>query len=243
MQKACRRGLRKCIAYFLAGRILRRQFSAIHVRNLGLRPPDDEAILYFANHVSPWDGLLGRYLTYTCLQQDPYAMTSEPMLPLARWSGTFSVDSRDRFDVVNAVRYATELLAQTPSCGLWMFPERMAYPYNQRPRNLAPGTSLIIRRVKALVLVPVVFKYSFNNDPNHSDAFVNFGAPFSATVGLSQNDLTAELETRLTHDLDMVSNDLGARRTGDFITIMDTHIDCTQSLRQGVTLYRKVNKS
>ena len=221
MRKACKRGIRKHLSLKVMRRILRGQFAGVHVRsgNLTTTESDNGSTLYFANHVSAWDGALAKFLTYYWLGQDPFVMTAEPMFPLAEWTGAFSVNPFDSFEVAKSIRYATELLRSVPDCGLWIFPQGIATPYDQRPLGFKPGIGLLVRQIKAQVLVPVIFHYTFGSN-SYPEVFVNFGQPCTIVANSNTDGLIADLERRTTNDLDQLNSDLHNGRLEEFETII-----------------------
>ena len=221
MRVAYKRGLRKSSVQLLIQHGLRTHLAGVHVRgNMAELKQSNRPTMYFANHVSLWDFSISTHLTYTKLKQDPFVMTAEyTMLPPTDWAGAFSVNPFDSLSVTKTLRYSVELLRNVPRCALWMFPQGMISPINQRPLNFQSGISLIIKQVKDLLLVPVCFFYTFGNH-SHPEAFISFGEPFSMESVQNTTKLTNELEKHLTQDLDKLNDDIAASRTGEFTTII-----------------------
>lgn len=221
MRVAHKRGVRKSLIQPVIRHGLRSYFAGIHVRgNLTALRQSSLPILYFANHVSLWDFSISTHLTYVWLNQDPFVMTAEfTMLPPTDWAGAFSVNPLDSVSVTKTLRYSVNLLKTVPRCALWMFPQGMILPVNQRPLNFQSGISIIIKQVNDLLIIPVSFFYAFGNH-SRPEAFVSFGEPFEGKTSQPITKLTRELEARLTQDLDHLSNDIASSNTEEFITVI-----------------------
>ena len=100
-----------------------------------------------------------------------------------------------------------------------MFPQGMMKPVDQRPLGFQNGVQVIIRQLPNLTLIPVTFSYTFCNYVR-LESFVNFGEPFSISTKYSAPEMVAEMENKLTTDLDLLKADIAAQNVEGFETVI-----------------------
>ncbi len=235
MLKARRDGFVKRLAIEKLGKSLRRYFAGIHVQgDLTALANDERPTLYFANHISSWDGTIANYISYTYLQQDSFIMALEQtMAPRTTWAGLFSVNPLDRFSATQSLRYSIRLLQEVPRCGLWIFPQGTLLPFHKRPLGFQQGVAVIPSQVKRLRLVPVAFYYAIIRH-SRPEAFVRFGEPVNLLADANISQRTKHLERCLVENLDKLSDDLANCTTQAFKTILYGE----PSLRESLMLLR-----
>ena len=221
MFEAQKEGVGKRLAIGRLGRGLQRYLAGVHVRgDLTALANDDRPTLYFANHISCWDGTIASYLSHTHLQQDPFIMTVEDAVtPRSTRIGAFSVKAHDPFSATQSLRYSVRLLREVPRCALWMFPQGMIVPFHKRPLGFQKGTAIILSQVKEVRVVPVGLYYTFVMH-GRPEAFVSFGEPLNGVPNGNVSRLTNQLEVCLVENLDKLSNDLADRNTQSFNTLL-----------------------
>jgi 1-acyl-sn-glycerol-3-phosphate acyltransferase len=223
---------RKRLIIRVNGLDLRHYLAGVHVQgNLAALARDDRATLYFANHVTCWDGILAGYLSHRHLHQDPFIMTAEDsMLPRTTWDGNFSVNRNDPFSATQSLRYSVRLLQEVPRCALWIFPQGVILPFDKRPLDFRKGLAIIASQVKDVRVVPVGFYYTIIKH-RKPEVFVSFGDPIHLALKTRLSRLTSQLEGCLVEHLDKLDNDL---RNGD------THL--FQTLLRGLSIREQLER-
>lgn len=221
MLEAHKEGFAKRLAIGRLGRGLQRYFAGVHVQgDLTALANDDRPTLFFANHISGWDGTIASYISYTYLQQDPYIMTNDVAVnPRTNRIGAFSVNTHDRFSATQSLRYSVRLLREVQRCALWMFPQGIVLPFHKRPLGFQKGTAIIFSQVKEVRLVPVGLYYTLIMR-RRPEAFVSFGEPLNLVPNANVSRLTNQLEVCLVEHLDKLSNDLADNNTQSFKTLL-----------------------
>jgi 1-acyl-sn-glycerol-3-phosphate acyltransferase len=221
MLKAHNDGFVKRLLIGRLGGSLRRNFAGIHVQgDLTALANDERSTLYFANHVSSWDGTIANYISYTYLQQNSFIMALEQtMVPRTTRAGLFSVNPLDRFSATQTLRYSVRLLQEVPRCALWIFPQGTLLPFHKRPLDFQKGAAIIFSQVKEVRLVPVVFYYALIRH-SRPEAFVSFGEPLNLAPNANLSRLTSQLEVCLVENLDRLSNDLTNYNIQSFKTLI-----------------------
>ncbi len=221
MLKAHNDGFVKRLLIGRLGGSLQRNFAGIHVQgDLTALANDERSTLYFANHVSSWDGTIANYISYTYLQQNSFIMALEQtMVPRTTRAGLFSVNPLDRFSATQTLRYSVRLLQEVPRCALWIFPQGTLLPFHKRPLNFQKGAAIIFSQVKEVRLVPVVFYYALIRH-SRPEAFVSFGEPLNLTPHANLSSLTNQLEVCLVENLDKLSDDLTNCNIQSFKTLI-----------------------
>jgi len=221
MFKAHKEGFGKRLAIARLGTGLRRYLAGVHVQgDLTALANDDRPTLYFANHISCWDGTIASYISHTYLRQDPFIMTTEDaMTQRGTWIGAFGANTHDRFSATQSLRYSVRLLREVPRCALWIFPQGIVLPFHKRPLGFQKGAAIIYSQVKEVRLVPVVLSYTLIMH-SRPEAFVSFGEPLNLVPNANLSRLTNQLEGCLVENLDKLSNDLAENNTRSFKTLI-----------------------
>jgi len=221
MLKAHNDGLVKRLAIGRLGESLQRNFAGIHVQgDLAALANDERSTLYFANHVSSWDGTIANYISYTYLRQNSYIMALEQtMVPRTTRVGLFSVNPLDRFSATQTLQYSVRLLREVSRCALWIFPQGTLLPFHKRPLGFQKGAAIIFSQAKEVRLVPVAFYYALIRH-SKPEAFVSFGEPLNLVPSANLSGLTNQLEGCLIENLDKLSSDLTNYNIHSFKTLI-----------------------
>lgn len=133
------------------------------VQNIPLSAPNQRShripVLYAANHVSWWDGLVLFQLTERLTRSDPYILMDERGLrqyPFFRRLGAFSVDRGRPRDVLAALTYAEQRLRS--GCPLWIFPQGAITP-PELPVEAQSGIGQLLCRLGSAEVRPVTLHY------------------------------------------------------------------------------------
>lgn len=213
---------RKRFALWLTGHYIKQNWAGIHLNYNPVYWDANVPTLYFANHISIWDGNIGCYLTHRVFGQDPYVMRVEGLVsPISKWSGSFTINNRDPYKSVKGIQHAIKLLQTVPNCGLWIFPQGDITPINRRPLGFYHGISTIIRRVEAIHIVPVVFYHTFLIE-RRLESFIRIAPP--VTLESTQRlGIITQLEDIMTRELEIVQQDVASGNLSDYKTSVVGH--------------------
>ncbi len=135
--------------------------------------------IFYANHVSWWDGYLAFFLFDERWRGEGYLMMEEPQLRRYRFfqrCGCFSVDRDDAREAMRSVGYAADLLRDRPGRGLWIFPQGEIQPNDRRPLRTYAGAAHVARRAGRVRCVPVALRFEFFGE-QRPEALIRIGAP------------------------------------------------------------------
>jgi chlorobactene lauroyltransferase len=209
------------IYYLLIRPALRRTFhrvaiSAPHGEDWGKGPT-----LFYANHVSWWDGYVACCLCYERWHVDGYLMVEERQLQRYRFfqrTGCFSVDRDDPREAFRSVAYAAHLLKDRPRCGLWIFPQGEITPNDRRPLSTYPGVVHIARRGGPVRCVPVALRFEFLGE-QRPEALVRLGASH-VVDGSDTRGLHGEMDRRLLAEVEGLRSDTLDGATTAYQTVL-----------------------
>ncbi len=176
---------------------LHRTFGNVRVRGLEAvaELAQTRPILFVANHVCWWDGLVILYLSVRLLNLDAYAMMLSSQLRqrffFAR-AGGFGVDTSIPGDGASAVRFAASLLDR-PGRAVWIFPQGGEQPQATRPLRFSRGAVVVGRIAREARVVPVGLLYRFGGE-ERPELWVSFGNPCASRCGVLEEAVTQELE-------------------------------------------------
>lgn len=135
--------------------------------------------IFYANHVSWWDGYMAFFLFDERWHTEGYLMMEEPQLRRYRFfqrCGCFSVDRHDGREAMRSVGYAANLLRSRPGRMVWIFPQGEIQPNDQRPLVTYTGAAHIARRAGRVRCVPVALRFEFFGE-QRPEALIRLGAP------------------------------------------------------------------
>lgn len=172
-------------------------------------------VVYAANHVSWWDGLVLFQLTERLTQSDPYILMDEKGLreyPFFRRLGAFSVNRDQPRDTLASLAYAeTKLRAGHP---LWIFPQSAITPPD-RPIEALGGIGHLLRRLGPAELRPVTLHYALG-DHQKPAATVMAGEPIRRDWSeLSRDEAAALVAGLLQRQLEVHRRELTDRPLPD----------------------------
>ena len=149
-------------------------------------------VIFAANHVSWWDGLLLFALDEALGAESRVLMDAQNLarLPFFLWTGAVPLDrTSPRRAHADLVRAAGVL--QQPRDALWVFPQGRHRPAHVRPLDLGQGIELLWRR-SGVPVVPVAIQYLFD-EQDRPRAVVALGPPLAADPPVFLDALEAGL--------------------------------------------------
>lgn len=192
--------------------LLKRRFSKFSVSNLESLKENDQPKIIFVNHSSWWDGLVAFEISRSA-NLDSFVMMEEKNLRkyfLFRRIGAFSVNKNNSRDVLETIRYASEMLRSGSRKAVWIFPQGEIKPSGARPLKFNSGIVKILESVENCLLIPVTISYEFTGDYK-PEIFVKIGESINAENLKSKkrkeaaNDLSEILTALLDHLNDEVA--------------------------------------
>lgn len=225
---ARRNFLGELLVFWLGRRGLWKSFQAVRFRAVQPlpAPPDQLAqpVIFYANHNTFWDGYLAHVVTRQVYGLEGYLMMDLKQLRRFRffsWAGVFSVDRENGREALRSLDYIAGELQAKPGRSLWIFPQGEISPQERRPLGFQSGLARLIRRVSPCYVYPVAVRYEFFEKPQ-PEFLISVGEAryFSGQEGLNPRQLTAELETALSTELDRLKEDVNALQLSDFVTII-----------------------
>ena len=177
--------------------------------------------IFYANHVSWWDGYMAFFLCDERWRVDGYLMMEEPQLRRYRFfqrCGCFSVDRRDAREGMRSVDYAARLLREKPGRVLWLFPQGDIQPNDRRPLVTYAGAAHIARRAAPVRCVPVAFRFEFFGE-QRPEALIRLGPPHVVEAADAKS-LHVEMDRRLLAEVDALRDDLLSGATTTYQTAL-----------------------
>ena len=165
--------------------------------------------IFYANHVSWWDGYMAFFLTDERWHVEGYLMMEEPQLRRYRFfqrCGCFSVDRHDPREGMRSVAYAAQLLQDRPGRVMWIFPQGEIVPNDRRPLVTYAGAAHVARRAAPVRCVPVALRFEFFGE-QRPEALIRLGPPHIVD-NASAKTLHAEMDRRLLHEVDGLRADV-----------------------------------
>ena len=180
--------------------------------------------IFYANHVSWWDGYMAFFLFDERWRIEAYLMMEEPQLSRYRffqWCGCFSVDRYDPREGMRSVIYAAHLLQARPDRALWIFPQGEIVPNDRRPLRTYAGAAHIARRVGRVRCVPVALRFEFFGE-QRPEALIRLGPPHIAE-DTDTRALHADMDRRLLIEVEGLRADAIAGTTASYRTALTGH--------------------
>lgn len=217
----------QCIA-FVNRVMLRRHFHQIWTENFACLQSahPHRPIIFFANHSNWWDGLIAFHLSYDLLKLDAYLMMMARQLRkyyFFKMIGAFSVDRESAISAYRSLQYAEKLLKteSNKQRALWIFPQGEMLPNDIRPLTFLRGLAWLVERVPQAQLIAVTFRYEFLNE-QRPEVFLSFQGPITINEQERRDSraLTADLQARLTDQLDRLKDQVVYQRLAGFTPIL-----------------------
>jgi 1-acyl-sn-glycerol-3-phosphate acyltransferase len=196
--------------------LFRRHFHSLQL--LGPVPSlaCDEPILLLPNHSSWWDGFFLNFLNQRLLKRALYLMMLNEQLTknhFFSYLGVFSMDPQNRSHLRRSLHYALQVLQETSSPLLVIFPQGELTPWQYRPFIYRPGVEWLWRKSRRpLTIVPVAIKIEFLQE-QRADAFIKLGEPISSTSSPSLENIRQKHEALL----NQLNQQIGAGVTGQIL--------------------------
>jgi 1-acyl-sn-glycerol-3-phosphate acyltransferase len=209
------------IYWLLVRRALWRQFDSVRVQIVGPLPRREEApLICYLNHPAWWDAYMAALIDRKLLgyRFESYGMMEEPQLRAYRfftWAGAFSVDRHNPREAARSVAYIGDMLQDKPGRALFIFPQGILTPNDQRPLTIFPGLAHIVRRVGGATLCPVALRYEFRGEQS-PDAFIRLGPVHHAAAPVDIHTVTHDVQQRLTAATDALRDAVVADDMGQF---------------------------
>ena len=200
-------------------------FDRVWLQTIGPLPhPSRGPFIFYLNHSSWWDGYLMAVINRLALYQrfDSYLMMEEKQLRNFRfftWCGAFSVNRRNRADIVRATAYISRLLRARTDRALWIFPQGQILHNDQRPLVLYPGIARIAQTVEHVTLCPITMRYEFGGK-QRAEAFVRLGPAHRLQAGIKAPALMDDITQRLINSLDALRDAVVAGDTSNFRVVL-----------------------
>ncbi|MBA3469871.1 MAG: 1-acyl-sn-glycerol-3-phosphate acyltransferase [Herpetosiphonaceae bacterium] len=163
-----------------------------------------DPVLCYVTHTSWWDGYLAFELFRQVYPRQHFLMMEEAQLRryfFFRWCGCFSVDRADAREAVRSLRYAARLLATRARPLVWLFPQGLIRPADQRPLELYRGAAEIATRAAGVWCVPIALRYEFGPE-QRPDALIAVGDPLWVGQSAAARTVHATLAERLSSTAD-----------------------------------------
>jgi 1-acyl-sn-glycerol-3-phosphate acyltransferase len=204
-------------------RMLRKHFNSLRI--LGLEQIDaldrSRPIVIFGNHSCWWDGLVEFFLSRNVFRLEPFMMMDEEQMSryrFFRWIGAFSVNRSVPREAAVSLRYAMSLFKK-PGRVLWIYPQGVMRPNDARPLNFAPGLGRIAQELPGAQIMPIAHRYEFVRE-QRPDGFITLGPVQTLKEIPDAEDLTRELETALTRQVDDLREMIAGERFEPFRTLL-----------------------
>jgi chlorobactene lauroyltransferase len=180
--------------------------------------------IFYASHVSWWDGYMAFLLCNERWHIDGYLMMEEPQLRRYHFfqrCGCFSVDRHDPREAMRAVIYGARLLGERPGRALWIFPQGTIQPPDRRPLLTYAGAAHLARRAAPVRCVPVALRFEFGGE-QRPEALIRLGEPHLVEQ-VDTRSLHAEMDRRLLGVVEQLREDVVNGTTRDYQTILAGH--------------------
>jgi 1-acyl-sn-glycerol-3-phosphate acyltransferase len=204
--------------------LLKRYFYRIHIDGEEIIKTFNENLpnLIIANHSNWWDGLIAFYFTKQRWHLNGYVMMDEEQLKNYRFFmrlGAFSVNRLNAKESIQSLKYAISLLKNKNNT-LWIFPQGLLKPNNQRPIRFYRGIGKIIEEINPLNILCIALKYEFLME-QRPEVFIKLS---NANLILNNNqnpkDIVNKLESHLTNELDKMKHEINNQNTEIYKTIV-----------------------
>lgn len=202
---------------------LKKHFHGVRIALSGPPPElDDEPAIFYCNHPSWWDPLVGLVLAYELYPRRghfaPFDATALARYAFFEKLGFFAVEPASARGAAQFLRKGAAIMAR-PGGTLWVTAAGRFHDVRERPVKLRSGVAHLARRTCRGKIVPVAFDYPYW-DERLPEALVRFGTPLEAGEDLARDDAAWQtlLETRLTETMDALTVDALARDPSRFRT-------------------------
>jgi chlorobactene lauroyltransferase len=175
-------------------RLLRKHFHSITL--LGTVPIYDSRypLLILPNHSTWWDGFFIHLLNRRLFKRPLYLLMLEEQLRKYRFFsrlGAYSIDDSPR-SIAETLRYTVDILQNTPSPLLCIFPQGVLLPWHIRPLGYRRGVEHILHRLTTPVtILPLAIRCEFLGE-QYPETYMLFGPPMLCTPNHTPTTRTLE---------------------------------------------------
>lgn len=223
------------VYYGLVRPALRRMFSRVLLDDTVLQATPGvlttpTPVLCYALHPSWWDGYLALELFRNIYPRNHFLMMEEAQLRryfFFRWEGCFSVDRADAREGLRSVHYAAHLLRTVANPLVWVFPQGLIRPADQRPLVLYRGVAEIATRTDGVWCLPLALRYEFSAE-EHPQALIRLGTPHWADRHTPRATLQAQIHESLTTTADSLREAWQAGNLAAFRSIVTGRVSVNQ---------------
>ncbi|MGM9994463.1 MAG: lysophospholipid acyltransferase family protein [Candidatus Avigastranaerophilus sp.] len=149
-------------------RMLSHRFYALRIQNLELyeKRNKDYPCVFYATHMNWWDGIVGYNLMRRAFKVRRVRMMIEEMnrFPLFSLAGAFPINKASAQEAMKSLKYIVDDM-NSPDMGLWIFPQGIVRPPNNRPIEFQTGLAYIGQNIAkkhgGVNLIPVAVNYTF----------------------------------------------------------------------------------
>ena len=176
-------------------------------------------IVFYCTHFSWWDAIITIVLSLKTFQLHAIGMMEERQLKrygFFRKIGMFSVQGDNPLSSLRSLQYASEELRENAQA-LWMFPQGTLRNQEMMPLNLQPGLSILLKKSKKLLMVPIAMQYYFLRE-EQPECFISIGAGTVMEWNDSTKlpDVTKQLEEILTEENSQLKETILQQQYSDF---------------------------
>jgi 1-acyl-sn-glycerol-3-phosphate acyltransferase len=176
-------------------------------------------IVFYCTHFSWWDAIITIVLSLKTFQLHAIGMMEERQLKrygFFRKIGMFSVQGDNPLSSLRSLQYASDELRKNAQA-LWMFPQGTLRNQELMPLNLQPGLSILLKKSKKLLLVPIAIQYYFLRE-EQPECFISIGAGTVMEWNDSTKlpDVTKQLEEILTEENSQLKETILQQQYSDF---------------------------
>lgn len=225
---ARRNFLGELLVFWMCRSSLRRGFHATHFRAAEPLPAPPSRlkapIIFYSNHSSWWDGYLAHVVSKQVYGLEGYLMMDVRQLRkffFFSWAGCFSVNQENARSALYSINYISQELKQKSGRTLWIYPQGYILPQERRPLDFHSGLAYVIKQVGACYVYPVALRYEFLQE-QYPEAFMDVGKAifFDGNNKIEVKAVTANLETKLAEQMDLLRESISRQETQDFVTII-----------------------
>ena len=149
-------------------RMLSHRFYALRIQNLELyeKRNKDYTCVFYATHMNWWDGIVGYNLMRRAFKVRRVRMMIEEMnrFPLFSLAGAFPINKASAQEAMKSLKYIVDDM-NASDMGLWIFPQGIVRPPNNRPIEFQTGLAYIGQNIAkkhgGVNLIPVAVNYTF----------------------------------------------------------------------------------
>jgi len=176
-------------------------------------------IVFYCTHFSWWDAIITIVLSLKIFRLHAIGMMEERQLKrygFFRKIGMFSVQGDNPLSSLRSLQYASEEL-QKNAHALWMFPQGTLRNQELMPLDLQPGLSILLKKSKKLLLVPITMQYYFLRE-EQPECFISIGTgtimEWSKSTKLTE--ITERLEEILSTENALLKETILKQQYSDF---------------------------